>query len=107
MWNSSKRSKRSLTMCVLTWLNVIKNKKNRITFESNKLQENSLPKIKEDLTCNWDQLSAANSVNENYNIFNDQLVNTINKYTEVKTIKIPYKKIIKEPWLMKGIIKFK
>ena len=90
--------------CILTWRNIIKQKKNCITFQTKKMQKDSMHKIRSDLDCNWELLNATNNVNQCYDIFNEQLNSVINKYVEEKTVKISYKKIIKEPWLTKGII---
>ena len=91
--------------CIITWPNIIKNKKNSLTFDTKKLDENFLPDIKNELTINWNQFLLGKDVNESYQLFHTKLTSTLNKFTEEKKIKIPYKKIIKEPWLTKGIIK--
>ena len=65
----------------------------------------SIPAIKCDLDIDWSELENETDVNSAYQLFHTHLISTINKYTEHKTVRIPYKKIIKEPWLTKGIIK--
>ena len=90
--------------CIITWPNIIKNKKTNLTFEMKKLDKKSLPEIKKELSCNWDQLLIGKEVNKSYQLFHSKLTQTLDKFTEIKKIKIPYKKIIKEPWLTKGIM---
>ena len=43
--------------------------------------------------------------NDAYNIFSDKLHDIINTISPEKTIRIPAKKVIREPWVTKGIMK--
>ena len=90
--------------CVMTWPNIIKNKKDSISFETSKLVKNCMSNIKEELTGNWTPIVNEPDVNKSYQLFHDRLSNALKKYTEDKVVQIPYKKIIKEPWLTKGIV---
>ena len=80
-------------------------KKKYIEFESQKLDDKHLQNIKSDLLKDWTTLlSADNDVNQNFQLFHNELATVLDTYTETKKIKISNKKIIKEPWLTKGII---
>ena len=41
--------------CIITWPNIIKNRKNNLTFETKKVDEKFLPGIKNELSINWNQ----------------------------------------------------
>ena len=45
------------------------------------------------------------SVNENFNVFHDQLLDCINEVCPEKVVTIPAKRVIREPWISKGLIK--
>ena len=91
--------------CVMTWPNVLSNKKKFIEFESQKLNEKYFANIKQDLSIDWTlSLSTANDANRNFQLFQDKLTGVLETYTETKRVRISNKKIIKEPWLTKGII---
>ena len=60
--------------------------------------------LKEDLKINWNTLHDSKDVNESFQLFHHHLLSTIDKYTEEKIVKIPFKRILKEPWLTKGIV---
>ena len=91
--------------CVMTWPNIIKNKKNNISFNVKKLDQKHVSALQDELKCDWQILEMTEDANDTYQLFHSKLENAINKFTEEKTVKISYKKIIKEPWLTKGIIK--
>ena len=70
-----------------------------------KLDQKHVSALQDELTCDWQILETTENANDAYQLFHSKLESTINKYTEEKTVKISYKKIIREPWLTKGIIK--
>ena len=45
------------------------------------------------------------SVDENFNLLHDQLLDCINEVCPEKIITIPAKRVIREPWISKGLIK--
>ena len=91
--------------CVMTWPNIIKNKNNHITFNVKKFDQKHVSALQEELRQDWQILEMTEDANDAYQLFHSRLENVINKFTEEKTVKISYKKIVKEPWLTKGIIK--
>ena len=80
----------------MTWPNIIKNKKNNILFNIRKLDQKHISALKEELNCHWKILESKEDANDLYQLFHSKLENAINKFTEKKTVKISYKKIIKE-----------
>ena len=90
--------------CIARWSNVIKNKKTSITTLVKKIHDKLLPNIAEDLNCDWNILNKINDVNKSYQLLYSKLTNVLNKYMEEKIIRISYKRLIREPWLTKGII---
>ena len=60
--------------------------------------------MKRDLNKDWQFLHDFNDVNKSFEAFHSHLLDTVKNYTEEKTIKIPFKNVMKEPWLTKGII---
>ena len=91
--------------CLLMWPNALSNKKKYIEFESHKLDDKHLPNIKSDLSKDWSKLlSTDNDVNQNFQLFHNEITTVLNTYTETKKVKLSNKKIIKEPWLTKGVI---
>ena len=90
--------------CIMSWSGIQKNKKKAISFISKNLDAKQLTALKEDLNINWKHLHETNDVNELFQLFHNHLLSTIEKYTEEKIIKIPFKRIMYEPWLTKGIM---
>ena len=77
--------------CIITWPNTIKNKKNHLSFEVKKLDENFLPDIKNELSGNWNRILTGKDANESYQLFHTKFSQTLDKFTEEKKIRIPYK----------------
>ena len=63
-----------------------------------------MPRINEELNCDWNILDSFNDVNDSYQLLHSKLTNVLHKYIKEKTIKISYKKLHREPWITKGII---
>ena len=57
------------------------------------------------LEINWDDMLVNCSVTEQYTKFQDTLHNIIDEVAPYHTIKIPYNKIIKSPWISVGLHK--
>ena len=91
--------------CIMTWPNIIKNKRNHITFNVKKFDQKHVSALQDYLRHDWQILEMIEDANDAYQLFHSRLENSINKFTEEKTVKISYKKIVKQPWLTKGIIK--
>ena len=91
--------------CIMTWPNIIKNKNNHITFNVKKFDHKHVSALQDYLRHDWQILEMIEDANDAYQLFHSRLENSINKFTEEKTVKISYKKIVKQPWLTKGIIK--
>ena len=57
------------------------------------------------LEINWDAMLVNCSVTEQYTKFQDTLLNIIDEVAPYHTIKIPYNKTIKSPWVSVGLHK--
>ena len=54
---------------------------------------------------NWEEELAANTVSEQYNRFHHILQDTLDKVAPFHSVKIPTQKLIREPWMSKGLHK--
>lgn len=76
-----------------------------VTRESRKLNDTNILKIKNKLIrYDWSRLRQLNS-NDSYNEFLDILTRTIDNVAPMKTIRLSVKRLIREPWVTKEIIK--
>ena len=79
--------------------------KDPLTFKYRQLNHPALCKIQSSLVdIDWDELYHMN-VDDAYNSFSDQLQQTIDKFAPEKSACIPYKCIIRDPWVTKGILR--
>ena len=90
--------------CIAKWSKVIKNKKSSINTKVKKLDEKLLPKIIEELKCDWNILHKTDNINESYQLLHLRITDVLDKYIEEKDIRISYKKLFREPRLTKGIV---
>ena len=90
--------------CIMSWPDVIRNKKDFITININRIDEKNYNSINTDLEIDWDSYLCNATANESFQLFHNKLLETLDQYVENKTVKLSYKKVIKEPWLTKGII---
>ena len=86
------------------WSGIQKNKKQVLSFTSKNLDVKQMASLKEDLNINWKNLHESNDVHESFQLFHNHLLCSIEKYTEEKIVKIPFKCVMREPWLTKGIV---
>ena len=91
--------------CLPTWPNALPDT-NKFKWVTKKDTSNeALAKVKHDLNIDWHSLlQGSNDVNEQFDKFHDFVSNKIDEHCQERQIKISNKKIIKEPWLTKGII---
>ena len=76
-----------------------------IEFQSRKLNSAKVDKIVSDLeTIDWNILENLNP-NEGYNKFQEILTTVLDKYAPIKTVVIPVKYQIREPWMTPGLLK--
>ena len=70
------------------------------------MKEDNILKIKKELKeIPWDSIMFSDNVDENFDIFHNQLQECISRNTTEKRITIPYKQRLKEPWMTPGIKK--
>ena len=85
--------------------NEINGKRVPLEFKIKPMNDNVLSNITSELkSMNWTYLNELDT-NEAYKSFSNKLNATINKFSIEKTVKIPYKRIIREPWMTSGLMK--
>ena len=78
--------------------------KEPITITYREMKEDNILKIKKELKeIPWDSIMFSDNVDENFDIFHNQLQECISRNTTEKRITIPYKQRLKEPWMTPGI----
>ncbi len=83
----------------------MKKKQKPIIIKTREFHDANIAKIQEKLErYDWTVLDIPNT-NDAYDIFADKLHDIINTISPEKTIIIPAKKVIREPWVTKGIMK--
>ena len=91
--------------CLLTWPNMLPDTGKFRWMTKRDTSNDALAKVKHDLNINWHEfLNDLTDVNENFNKFHEYLSTKVNEHCQECQIKISAKKIIKEPWLTKGIV---
>ena len=90
--------------CMVTLFNQRKCKKEGRIVKSRPLTDKNIQKINSDLLRNWEQELEGKNVEESFNIFHDILIQTIDKYAPETEKRISAKKLIKDPWITKGLI---
>ena len=90
--------------CFVTLTDVCKTKSKNLTIEKRDISMN-LKQVSNDLNLDWHVFFQATlDVNEAFDKFHRTITESVENRCPMKKIKIPSKKIIKEPWLTKGII---
>ena len=80
--------------------------KEPITITYREMKEDNILKIKKELKeIPWESIMFSDNVDENFDIFHNQLQECISRNTTEKRITIPYKQRLKEPWMTPGIKK--
>ena len=80
-------------------------KKPPLQIKSRNFDNQHMGKICETLSkVDWTELEDKD-LNEAYDLFTTKILNIINDISPVKTITIPAKRIIRDPWVTKGVIK--
>ena len=82
-----------------------KKNKSPLEFKIKPMNDDIITKIIVELnSLNWTYLNELDT-NEAYSSFTTKLNDVINKYSLEKTVKIPYKRIAREPWMTPGLVK--
>ena len=83
----------------------LRKKPKPVKIKTREFNEANISRIKEKLErYDWTDLNTLDA-NDGYDIFSGKLHSIINKISPEKTITIPSKKVIREPWVTKGIMK--
>ena len=89
-------------MCLLKQTKIID--KNPLIFESRSLTADKLNTIKNKLySVDWHGLLNKNDVDENFNLLNDKISDTMDEVAPVRTIRISARRRYIEPWMSKGL----
>ena len=90
--------------CMLTLFNQKKCKKEGRIVKSRSLTDKNIELIKSDLNRNWDHELEGKNVDESFKLFHTTLIDTIDKYAPEVEKRISAKKLIRDPWITKGLI---
>ena len=89
-------------MCLLKQTKIID--KSPLIFESRSLTADKLNTIKNKLySVDWHGLLNKNDVDENFNLLNDKISDTMDEVAPVRTIRISARRRYIEPWMSKGL----
>ena len=89
-------------MCLLKQTKIID--KNPLIYESRSLTTDKLNTIKNKLySVDWHGLLNKNDVDENFNLLNDKISDTMDEVAPVRTIRISAQRRYIEPWMSKGL----
>ena len=91
--------------CIMTLTDMLKNKNDYTEFVSRKIDSKHINQIVDTLNIDWTTHLGNFDTEKSFKLFHDKVNQTLESFTEEKLIKISNKRIIKEPWLTKGIIK--
>ena len=91
--------------CLVTLNDMRKTKSKHLTFEKRDISSMNLRQVSSDLNIDWPAFfQATTDVNDAFDRFHCVINESIKNRCPTKKVKISSKKIIKEPWLTKGII---
>ena len=90
--------------CMITLFNQKKCRKEGRIVKSRSLTEKSIELIKCDLRRNWEHELEGKNVDESFKLFHTILMETIDKYAPEVEKRISAKKLIRDPWITKGLI---
>ena len=77
-----------------------------LTITSRKLTDKNVNKIKEQLVSqDWKELTIANSVSDNFALFHNKLIETVNHIAPEREYTVPSKQVIHEPWMNNSLLK--
>jgi len=79
--------------------------KQPLSFERRNLSQESMTKIKNDLSAtDWNNLNDLDT-NDSYNLMMTRITETLDKHAPLRKVTIPVKYVITESWMTKGLIK--
>ena len=90
--------------CMVTLFNQKKCKRESKNITSRPLTDKNIQKINNDLLLDWDNELEGKCVEESFTLFHNKLIETIDKHAPETTRKISGRKLIRDPWITKGII---
>ena len=91
--------------CLLFMKKEYVKQKDSLEFSYRKLNEESITRIKADLSnVDWSCLNNT-SMNESYEFFSDKISQVQEKHAPLKIVKIPPKYVIRDPWMTQALIK--
>ena len=80
--------------------------KESLVFQQRMIGPEQINKVSTDIkNTHWDQIMGHKTVNECHNAFIDRILNILNTHAPTKTISIPYRAILREPWMTAGLLK--
>ena len=84
----------------------LKKSYNKITFTVNKMDEQAVVDINNDLKAiDWNTCLSTCNVDESFSLITSKVNECIGNNSHVKVVQISSKKVIREPWLTKGLLK--
>ena len=91
--------------CLVTLKNQMKCIKEGRTITSRNLNDKTITKINEEMkNIDWIQSLTDDSVDNNFNIFHQKLIDTIDHYAPETERRISAKNIIRDPWITRGLL---
>ena len=91
--------------CLVTLKNQNKCIKGGKTIISRNLNDKTIAKIKDDIgSIDWPQLLTDDSVDNNFNIFHQKLMDTIEHHAPETEKRISARNIIRDPWITRGLL---
>ena len=80
--------------------------KKQVVFTVNKITDDSVILLNNELSnVDWNECLKDTDVHESFNAITDKINQSIHKHTPIKSVKISSKRIIREPWMTKGLLK--
>ena len=90
--------------CMITLFNQRKCNKESKKITSRPLTDKNIQKINQDLQVDWNSELEGKSVEESFTLFHNKLMEKIDKHAPERTKRISARKIIRDPWITKGIL---
>ena len=92
--------------CLVSLPNIRKSKREPLKIKSRNLSDKHIKKLNGKLeSIDWNSMLVHEDFNSNYSSFHETLVNCIDEFCPEQEFTVPYKKIIREPWMTPGLAK--
>ena len=80
--------------------------KEPLVFQQRMIGPEQINNVSTDIkNTHWDQIMGHKTVNECHNAFIDRILKILNTHAPTKIISIPYRAILREPWMTAGLLK--